>query len=73
MSSELEKRLSREEIEGQLERTASLPTEIATTEDVSTPEERGISTRRLLIIVIGLCICMFLTALDQVSPSSKSN
>ena len=31
--------------------------------------ETGISHRRLIIIVIGLCLTIFLTALDQVRPS----
>jgi len=37
----------------------------------ATPGERqGISPRRLLIIVIGLCITIFLTALDQTIVST---
>jgi tetrahydromethanopterin S-methyltransferase subunit A len=30
--------------------------------------EAGISSRRLMTIMIGLCLTIFLTALDQVNP-----
>jgi hypothetical protein len=37
---------------------------------VQTEEGQGISHRRLLIIVIGLCLTIFLTALDQTIVST---
>ena len=44
--------------------------EIKTEESSATGERQGISPRRLLIIVIGLCLTIFLTALDQTIVST---